>query len=103
MSEETDFMEILRLCMWGGVFGAAGGAVRVVRAGMHNVWGVLAQIFVSGFCGICAYSLLADTPGITDTMMVGICGIAGNSGGIILDAVQATIIERINKSQEQKP
>lgn len=94
MSEETDFLDLLKLCAWGGAFGAAGGVVRIVRFGAKSFWNILAQIIVSGFCGICAYSLLSGS-GVTDMMMVGVCGIAGNSGGMILDAVQSQVVRKI--------
>ena len=40
-----------------------------------------------------AFSLLADK--VPDIALVGLCGVAGNSGGMLLDALRFRLIKRM--------
>ncbi len=85
--------ELIKLCLLGAAFGLVGGVVRVLRKGVKGWLDLLTQVCVSAFCGILAFSLLAGQ--VPDLALVGLCGVAGNSGGMLLDAVRFRLIRRI--------
>lgn len=85
--------ELIKLCLLGAAFGLVGGLVRVMRRGVKGWLDLLAQVVVSAFCGMLAFSLLAGQ--VPDLALVGLCGVAGNSGGMLLDAIRFRIIRRI--------
>ena len=85
--------ELIKLCLLGAAFGLVGGLVRVMRRGVKGWLDLLTQVVVSAFCGILAFSLLAGQ--VPDLALVGLCGVAGNSGGMLLDAIRFRIIRRI--------
>ena len=85
--------ELIKLCLLGAAFGLVGGLVRVMRRGVKGWLDLLAQVVVSAFCGMLAFSLLAGQ--VPDLALVGLCGVAGNSGGMLRDAIRFRIIRRI--------
>nr|DAH15155.1 MAG TPA: holin [Caudoviricetes sp.] len=93
MHDLGGWWELLKLCALGATFGLVGGVVRVMRKGVLGWLDLLTQIVVSAFCGVLAFSLLADE--VPDIALVGLCGIAGNSGGILLDALRFRLIKRM--------
>lgn len=93
MHDLGEWWELMKLCALGAAFGLVGGIVRVMRKGVRGWLDLLTQIVVSAFCGVLAFSLLADK--VPDIALVGLCGIAGNSGGMLLDALRFRLIKRM--------
>lgn len=93
MHDLGGWWELIKLCALGGAFGLVGGVVRVMRKGVHGWLDLLTQIVVSAFCGVLVFSLLADE--VPDIALVGLCGVAGNSGGMLLDALRFRLIKRM--------
>lgn len=95
MSSFSDWLAIIKLCALGAIFGLIGGIVRVLRKGVRGWLDLLTQMIVSAFCGVLAFTLLSDS--VSELALVGICGIAGNSGGMLLDAIRFKIIKEMYK------
>ena len=93
MHDLGGWWNLLKLCTLGAAFGLVGGVVRVMRKGVRGWVDLLTQIVVSAFCGVLAFSLLADE--VPDIALVGLCGIAGNSGGMLLDVLRFRLIKRM--------
>ena len=93
MNDSKTWLEIFMLCGWGAIFGLVGGLARVLRKGVRGWIDLLSQMFVSAFCGVLVFSLLQDQ--VPDVAMVGLCGIAGNSGGMLLDAIRFRFMKQV--------
>lgn len=93
MHDLSGWWELIKLCALGSAFGLVGGVVRVMRKGVRGWLDLLTQIVVSAFCGVLAFSLLAGKA--PDIALVGLCGVAGNSGGMLLDALRFRFIKRM--------
>jgi len=87
------WLEVLQLCGIGAAFGLVGGLVRVLRRGLRGWLDLLSQCVVSAFCGLVAFSLVHGQ--VSDMALVALAGIAGNSGGMLLDALRWRLIQRI--------
>ena len=84
--------DVLRFLGWGAAFGLAGGLVRVLRRGVRGWVDLVAQIAVSAFCGALVFGLLGGQ--VDELALAAIAGIAGNSGGQLLDALRWRLIRR---------
>lgn len=87
------WFEVVKLCLIGACFGLVGGIARVLNRGVKGWCDLFSQMFISAFCGILAFSLLAGQ--VHDIALVGLCGIAGNSGGMLLDSIRFRLIRNI--------
>jgi len=87
------WLEILQLCGIGAAFGLVGGLVRVMRRGLRGWLDLLSQCVVSAFCGLVAFALLHGA--VSDMALVALAGVAGNSGGMLLDALRWRLMQRI--------
>lgn len=99
MQTSKGWLELVLLCGWGALFGLAGGAVRVLRKGVRGWLDLLAQMAVSAFCGVLVFSLLQEQ--VPDIAMVGLCGIAGNSGGMLLDTLRFRFLRAVGGIPEE--
>ena len=93
MQDSRGWFELVLLCGWGAIFGLIGGVARVLRKGVRGWLDLLSQMFVSAFCGVLVFSLLQGQ--VPDIAMVGLCGIAGNSGGMLLDAIRLRFMRQV--------
>lgn len=93
MQDSNNWLEVVLLCGWGALFGLAGGVVRVLRKGVRGWLDLISQVAVSAFCGVLVFSLLQGQ--VPDIAMVGLCGIAGNSGGMLLDALRFRFMKAV--------
>ena len=99
MQTSKGWLELVLLCGWGALFGLAGDAVRVLRKGVRGWLDLLAQMAVSAFCGVLVFSLLQEQ--VPDIAMVGLCGIAGNSGGMLLDTLRFRFLRAVGGIPEE--
>lgn len=90
-----DWVEVLQLCGIGCVCGLAGGIVRLVRFGAHSFISILANLVISGFCGTVTFIGLYDMQYLTLLQKVALSCVLGNSGAMVLDAVQSRILRRV--------
>jgi len=67
--------------------------VRVLRRGLRGWLDLLSQCVVSAFCGLVAFALLHGA--VSDMALVALAGVAGNSGGMLLDALRWRLMQRI--------
>lgn len=86
------WQEIVAYLGLGAGFGLLGGLVRVLRRGVRGWLDLLAQIAVSGFCGALVFGLLDGV--VPGAALAAIAGVAGNSGGQLLDVLRWRLIRR---------
>ncbi len=84
--------EILAYLAWGAAFGLAGGVVRALRRGVRGWLDMLAQCVVAAFCGALAFGLLSGH--VPELALAAVAGIAGNSGGMLLDALRWRLVRK---------
>lgn len=86
------WLEVASYCAYGAAFGLAGGLVRVLRKGVRGWLDLLGQIAAAAFCGGLAFALLEGQ--VDELAMCACAGIAGNSGGMLLDVIRWRLIRR---------
>ena len=94
METNTSYwIDILRYCSWGAFFGLLGGFARLLRKGVKGWIDFFAQVFVSAFCGFLVFALLEGQ--VDDLALSALAGIAGNSGGTLLDVVRMRFMKSV--------
>jgi H+/Cl- antiporter ClcA len=89
------WFDILRYCAWGAFFGLCGGFARLLRKGARGWLDFLAQVFVSAFCGFLVFALMEGQ--IDDLTLAALAGIAGNSGGTLLDVIRMKFMRAVRE------
>lgn len=94
METATEYwLAILKYCSWGCFFGLCGGFARILRKGVRGWLDFFAQVFVSAFCGFLVFALLEGQ--IDDLTLSALAGIAGNSGGTLLDVIRMKFMKQV--------
>ena len=70
-----------------------GGFARILRKGVKGWLDFFAQVFVSAFCGFLVFCLLEGQ--IEDITLCALAGIAGNSGGTLLDVIRMKFMRQV--------
>lgn len=92
-----EWLEYLSATIWGVVFGLVGCVVGLVRRGCRGVWHVLSQLIGGGFCGWLVYMVMDGVQDIPPGWVAAACGVAGSSGGMVLDVALETLVNRIRR------
>lgn len=94
METSTEYWaEILRYVSWGAFFGLMGGFARILRRGVKGWLDFIAQVFVSAFCGFLVFAFLEGQ--VDDLALCALAGIAGNSGGTLLDVIRLKFMKAV--------
>lgn len=92
-----EWLEYLQGTLWGVLFGLVGCVVSLVRKRQRSLLQIVSSLIVSGFCGWVIYALLDGMESIPPGWVAAACGVAGGSGGIILDTLQEAMVKRVKK------
>lgn len=79
---------------WGVIFGLVGCGVSLMRKGERGLWAVVTQLVAGGFCGWVVYATLDGMSDVPPGWVAAACGVAGSSGGIILDVIQEAFVKK---------
>jgi len=89
------WIAILKYCGWGCFFGLMGGFARILRKGVKGWLDFFAQVFVSAFCGFLIFAFFEGQ--IDDLALCALAGIAGNSGGTLLDVIRMKFMRAVRE------
>lgn len=92
-----EWLEYLGGTVWGIAFGLAGCIVSLVRERKKSFWQIVSQLVASGFSGWLLFVILDGMSDIPPGWVAAACGVAGGSGGIILDTLQEAMVKRVKK------
>lgn len=93
-NELSSFQELLEALLGPLVLAAFGGLARACRYGVKSWRQFCGSIVVSGFTGVVVHLMLQETS-FSDSLQAALVAASGYSGGAILDAIAAAIINHI--------